>query len=198
MELTEAITLIDHRYLRGAAAGETAAPKRWADLGAGAGLFSRALGRLLPPGSTLHMVDSVPQSPVSVGEQIRVVPHTGDFEQETPDMWDVWGIGVLDGVLMANSLHYVADKPAFLSRLNSRLLPSGVLLLVEYDTDVPVSRWVPYPLSFRAAQDLLSRAGFTGVERISGKPSLFGRAPLYSVIGKLDPARERTLVFNRG
>lgn len=188
MLLKEAITLIDHRYLGGGARDGATAPKRWADLGAGAGLFSRALGQLLPPGSTLHMVDRVTPGEVAGGEgRIRMIRHRGDFER---DGWERWDTGQLDGVLMANSLHYVMDKPAFLARLKSYLAPDGVLLLVEYDTDVPVSRWVPYPLSLPAARELLRAAGFRGVERISGKPSVFGHAPLYSVIGKLDPARE--------
>ena len=178
MELPEAIALIDHPYLH-----DPAAPKRWADLGAGRGLFSRALLRLLPPGGTLHMVDRAGPGDIGhPGAGLRVLRHTADFEHDPPN---TWAHGPLDGVLMANSLHYVADKGAFLALLTSLLVPHGVLLVVEYDTEIPVSRWVPYPMSQARAVGLMRGAGFTGVARIGGRPSAFGHAPLYSVIGRL-------------
>ena len=182
MELPEAIALIDHPYLH-----DSAAPKRWADLGAGRGLFSRALVRLVGAGITLHLVDKAGPGDIGdPGEGVRVLRHTADFERDPPE---AWAAGPLDGVLMANSLHYVADKEAFLGRLRSLLAPGGVLVVVEYNTEIAVSRWVPYPLSQPRAVELMRGAGFTGIERIGSRPSAFGHAPIYSVIGRLGRQR---------
>lgn len=174
MELKDAVALINHPKVSSGPAGA-----HWADLGAGSGLFSRALGQLLGPGSVIYPVDrdrlgNFPDIP----EGVRVLPRSLDFER------DSWQTGKLDGILMANSLHYVADKPSFLTLAKSYLNPGGVLLIVEYDSDIPVPRWVPYPLSFSTARDLLATAGFEAVSRISRRPSLFGRASLYSMVAQ--------------
>src|SRR6185312_1071147 len=53
----------------------------------------------------------------------------------------------LDGVVMANSLHFQRDKDAVLRRMLNYLKPGGRLVLVEYNADRG-NHWVPYPLSF--------------------------------------------------
>ena len=52
MELSTAIALI-----RKGIRNESIEPQVWADLGAGSGLFSRALATLLPPASKIYAVD---------------------------------------------------------------------------------------------------------------------------------------------
>lgn len=171
MELRQAITLIDSPLVRGGHA-----PVRWADLGAGSGLFSRALATLLAPGSLVYLIDREPVSPPpAMPPGIRAVTRTLDFVRGP------WGTGKLDGVLMANSLHYVADQAAFLRHLKSCLSPGGRLLIVEYDHAVSVPRWVPYPFPFAAAVSLLPEAGFTGVTRLGEMPSRYNRGMLYAV-----------------
>ncbi len=51
MELSTAINLIDTTHLT------TQTAQRWADLGAGSGLFTRALASYLQPGSSILAVD---------------------------------------------------------------------------------------------------------------------------------------------
>ena len=117
----------------------------WADLGCGDGTFTRALATLLPPGGVIHAMDrdrralaGIPRS--SSGTSI--VTHTGDFT-EFP-----WPFAGLDGVLLANALHYVRDQAAFVRRLRGWMKPDATIVLVEYDTDRPNPPWVPYPVPF--------------------------------------------------
>ncbi|HZK64914.1 MAG TPA: hypothetical protein VFC34_12260 [Puia sp.] len=80
---------------------------------------------------------------------------------------------------MANSLHFVEDKTAFAEKLKAVLKSEGMLIVVEYDTDVPVRDWVPYPLDFLTLKALFVSVGFGKVERLSEYPSVFGRT-IYS------------------
>jgi ubiquinone/menaquinone biosynthesis C-methylase UbiE len=175
MTQRDAIALIDHPHLR------TAAPTHWADLGCGSGTFTLALAHLLAPGSIIEAIDRKP----GIAKQttpggVTIIPRTGDF------VVDDLGLNGLDGMLMANSLHYVKDKPALLQKLRASYRPAipGLLLLVEYDTDRPTPHWVPYPLSFTAAAVLLPTAGWPLVQKLGSRPSAFGRSELYVVLAR--------------
>lgn len=78
----------------------------------------------------------------------------------------------LDGILAANSLHYVRDQVALLRRWRSYLAPSGRLIVVEYDTDRG-NHWVPHALSFETFSRIAQDAGFTAPERIGAQSSRF-------------------------
>jgi trans-aconitate methyltransferase len=152
-------------------------PSTWADLGAGNGTFTLALAELLPQGSLIHATDvdagalaRIPPSP-----HVRIEKHVGDFTTEWP--FD----RVLDGILMANSLHFVSEQSAFLVRCAARLSPSASFLVVEYDTDVS-NPWVPYPASFGSLSRRFASVGFERVERLSSRRSRYQRASLYSAV----------------
>lgn len=74
---------------------------RWADLGAGEGNFTRALGEVLGPEARITAVDKDARALRSIG---------GAFETRVADFTKPLDLHDLDGVLMANSLHYVRDK----------------------------------------------------------------------------------------
>ena len=168
MELNEAMELI--RYEEIAGAGSSA----WADLGCGSGLFSRALSGLLLPGSTVYAID---KEPVRIeGENgVTIKPLQMDFVANELPLRD------LDGILMANSLHYVSDQPAFIRKAGSYLKTGGSFLIVEYDTD-KANPWVPYPLSYHTLLRLFHRAGYTTIQRLHERASVYRRANIYSVL----------------
>ena len=149
----------------------------WADLGCGTGLFTQALSRLLQPGSTIHGIDTRPSlKRQTTPNGVDLIPLQLDF------VTDDWGLQPLDGILLANSFHYVKDKGAFLSHTKSLLQPNASLLIVEYDTDTPVPTWVPYPLSFPALKDLLTHAGYTVIQKLAEKPSIYGGGNIYAAL----------------
>jgi len=172
MELGQAIQLISNDHIQQQTGAAT-----WADLGCGTGLFTRALATLLQPGSIIYAADKAPA--IAAGDLLHngvsIKPAVLDFVQDHPNF------GLLDGILMANSLHFAADKPALLEKLNQSLPENGCFIIAEYDTDTQNS-WVPYPVSFRALQPLFKNAGFSHIEKLQELPSVYGRANIYTAL----------------
>ncbi len=78
----------------------------------------------------------------------------------------------LDGIVMANSLHFVRHKEPVVQLVRSYLKPGGQIVLVEYNTDAG-NPWVPYPLSFASWQQLAGRCGFGTTRKLAAVPSSF-------------------------
>ena len=147
----------------------------WADLGCGTGLFTYALANILPYGSTIYAVDKTDVKLIS-----HANPHKVDCIKVQADfLRDPIPLPLLDGVIMANSFHYVADKESFISKLKNLISPGGKIIIIEYDTDLPNS-WVPYPMSFEALQHFFHGQGFSSVKKLHDIPSVYGRARIYA------------------
>lgn len=99
----------------------------------------------------------------------------GDFTQYS------WSFPALDGILMANSLHYVRDKTAFIQQATQHLIQTGRFLIVEYDTDA-ANRWVPYPVRYSALEILFKNAGASLVRKIAERPSRYNQGTMYSAL----------------
>jgi len=139
MDIREAVGLIENGV-----SGEEI--QSWADLGSGSGLFSKALISLLPKGSSVLAIDKS-KTPIE-GNGIKAKSANFldlDFED-------------VDGIIMANSLHYVKDQKDFLSKLARK---TKRLILVEYNTDRG-NQWVPYPLSFNKLKSIYPTAKLIG------------------------------------
>jgi ubiquinone/menaquinone biosynthesis C-methylase UbiE len=177
MELSTAIKLIENGMSN---AGEA---QSWLDLGAGSGLFTRALASTLPSGSVVTAIDKSSSFSLSQSN------HKGATHIETRSV-DFTKIDLKDfnvhGILMANSLHYVKGQEGFLKKALDSLLPGGRLIVVEYDTDRG-NTWVPYPLSFNSLSNLLAKTSAGIVTRLGTTPSQFQRGGIYSALIK--PAR---------
>lgn len=144
----------------------------WADLGSGNGLFTRALATLLGRGSTIHAVDRSRQKIEPSFNDNTIVFHHLDFSTDTLPF------AGLDGILMANSMHFVKDKHTLLTRLRNTLRPHGQLVIVEYELDKG-NEWVPYPIPYATLASLLSESGFSAISRVGERPSVYGNRKMY-------------------
>lgn len=175
MELSAAIKLIDNPYLN----KDSNTPETWADLGCGNGLFTKALATLLADGSTIYAIDKTDTFHMDnsiTKSKTNIIFHSQDIEKQELEL------PLLNGILMANMLHYVKDKGPFLEKLKQILKPDTSFLIVEYDTDVPVTQWVPFPISFKAATQLFQQAGYKKIEKLGSQASLYQHSNLYSAI----------------
>jgi ubiquinone/menaquinone biosynthesis C-methylase UbiE len=144
----------------------------WADLGAGTGAFTLALADLIGPHGVIHAIDrdraalsELRNAFVSAVPQAELRARTADFTRPL-DLAD------LDGVVMANSLHFVEDKAAVLALVRGYLRHGGRLLLVEYDSDRG-NPWVPHPLTFETWRHVANDAGFVETRQLATVPSRF-------------------------
>jgi trans-aconitate methyltransferase len=151
-------------------------PTIWADLGCGAGTFTLALADRLAPGSLIHAMDtdsSALRAIPSSHKGTRIATHRGNFIEQT------WPFNGLDGILMANSLHYVEHQEAFIQTCTKYMTSPRRFLIVEYDTNA-ANRWVPYPISRMRLTVLFEAAGYSSIKVLRTRPSVFRRAPLYA------------------
>jgi ubiquinone/menaquinone biosynthesis C-methylase UbiE len=133
----------------------------WADLGAGTGLFTLCLAAVLGPDGLILAVDRDAAALAELEGAWRAAGGARGLavvRTRTADYRELTDLPPLDGVLMANSLHYAADLEASLARVVSYLKPAGALLVVEYDTD-HANPWVPPPVSFARLAAAAPRSG---------------------------------------
>jgi trans-aconitate methyltransferase len=153
-------------------------PTTWADLGCGDGTFTRALANLLAPGSVIHAVDrdadALRRIP-AMQDGVSITTHQADFTGP------VWPFGAIDGVLMANSLHYVRDQVGFIRTAAARMRETARIILVEYDTDA-ANPWVPYPISRSRLRIILQEVGDATIQDLGTRRSIYRRAELYAVL----------------
>jgi SAM-dependent methyltransferase len=153
-------------------------PTTWADLGCGDGTFTLGLAALLAAGSTIHAMDvdrsALGQIPAA-HNAVAIRTHLGDFTTGT------WPFAALDGILMANSLHYVDDQAAFIRACEPRMSSQRRFLIVEYDTN-EASRWLPYPVSRTRLTNLFAAAGYSSIRVLRSRPSVYRRASLYAAV----------------
>ena len=144
----------------------------WLELGSGTGAFTLALADLLGPGGLIHSVDRDRRALAGQARALRERFPAVRLEQRAGDFRRPLGFAGLDGVLMANALHFVKEKAPVLALARSYLAPGGRFVLVEYDTDRG-NPWVPYPIASATWESLAAANGFTGTRRIGRVPSRF-------------------------
>jgi SAM-dependent methyltransferase len=144
----------------------------WADLGSGQGAFTLALAELLGSTGSICTVDrdarALEVQLAALGRSfpaVTVTPIVGDFTKPLD-------LPPLDGIVMANSLHFERNKVPVLRLVRGYLRPTGRLVLVEYGTDHG-NPYVPHPLSFASWAVLAAEAGFRETRQLASVPSRF-------------------------
>lgn len=167
LNLDDAVELIKPAF------AQIKSPQLWADLGSGSGLFARALAALLLPGSTIQAVDKRKQRIEQTFNGNAIVFHDLDFTG------GILPFGELDGILMANSLHFVKEKEGLLSTLRGHLHKNGQLLIIEYDMHKG-NGWVPYPIPYLSLKELLTKVGFSNIHAVGERRSMYQAGKMYA------------------
>ncbi len=144
----------------------------WADLGAGDGAFTLALAELLGPAATLYALDRDAAALRRLAIHVRARFPATHLHTRAADFTQPLELPLLDGVVMANSLHYVRAQTALVAQVKRYLHPQGRLVVVEYNTDRG-NQWVPHALSFTTWQQISLRAGFAHTQLLATHPSRF-------------------------
>ena len=151
----------------------TARGGSWADLGAGEGAFTLALADLLGPEAHITAVDKDARALRAIGRGIET--RVADFTRPLD-------LRELDGVVMANSLHFVRNKRPVLLAVRAMLKPGAPLVVVEYSTDRG-NPWVPHPFSFETWKSMAADAGLVGTALLATVPSRYFGA-MYSAVSR--------------
>ncbi len=170
MKISEAVALIRNPCF------ERPVSQSWCDLGCGKGTFTLALAQSLAPGSTIHAVDLDSQALGTIPDEyhgVAIRKVLGDLR--SPGL----RLPRVDGILMANSLHFIQDQALFLRKL---LSVTDCFLIVEYDRSKP-SPWGPYPVGFERLCELFRESGVDRIEKLTTRRSRFG-GTLYSAFAK--------------
>ena len=174
---------MDHRdHVRLIRDGIEPGARTWADLGSGQGAFTLALADVLGPTGSIYSVD---RDARALSIQLQAIARSFPSVTVTPliaDFTERLELPPVDGIVMANSLHFEPDKLAVLRLVATYLRPGGRLVLVEYDADHG-NTWVPFPLSFRTWETLATEAGFHETRRLGSVPSRF-LGSIYSAVSR--------------
>jgi ubiquinone/menaquinone biosynthesis C-methylase UbiE len=158
----------------------------WADLGAGSGAFTFALRELTGPTTSIYAVDKDRASLNELEQGYRA--RFGDSQNLkliAGDFTRILDLPALDGILMANSLHFFKNKENVLHHVHSLLKPNGILLIVEYNVDSG-NMWVPYPFSFETYRKLAPRANFKEPRLLATTSSRFLKGFYSAITTKID------------
>ncbi len=147
--------------------------RRWLELGAGRGAFTLALADLIGPGADIVAIDrDRGDLAVLASTMSRRFPEAdlttvvGDFSRPLPVE------AGFDGLLAANSLHFVRDPGAVIDSARPLLRPGARIVVVEYDSDSG-NPWVPYPFSYATWQEIAARTGLLDTRLVGRVPSRF-------------------------
>lgn len=166
-------------------AGVSVPKGTWADIGAGRGAFTLALADLLEPEGRIIAVDRDAAALHENADAVaRRFPRVS-IETLVADLTGSLTLPLLDGLVAANSLHFVARRRQVevVRRLATLVRPGGAFIVVEYDADRG-NPWVPNPFSARSWAGMAAAAGLSDTREIGRVPSRFLGA-IYAAVSRV-------------
>lgn len=144
----------------------------WADLGSGTGAFTLALADLIGPEGEIYSFDLDARALRDQERALRASFPAVPVQARVADFARLPALPPLDGIVMANALHFQRDKTPALRAVRNALRPGGRFLLVEYNADHG-NRFVPYPLSYPTWETVARQHGFEATRLLATVPSRF-------------------------
>ena len=157
----------------------------WADLGAGTGVFTRALSEVVGTGGRVIAVDRDAGALRAIRTWAARLYDGPEVDVVEADVARGLSLPRLHGVVMANVLHFIPDAAAVLSSVVQRLNPGGRVVVIEYEGRRP-SRWVPYPVSAARLEELAADAGLAPPRVVATRPSAYGGDLYVAVTSRME------------
>ena len=149
----------------------------WADFGCGTGNFTQALRELLGE-EAIYAIDR-DQRALNRLESRLPSPNlktiNTDFTQQLE-------LPPLDGLLIANALHFVRRQEKTLQLLKSYLRPGGKFVIVEYDVKMPRG-YIPHPVPYSRFAILARNIGLENVQKVGSRKSPSSGITMYTASG---------------
>jgi ubiquinone/menaquinone biosynthesis C-methylase UbiE len=152
----------------------------WADFGSGTGAFTLALAELIQPIGMIISIDRDGSALQAQEKQMSARFPEVDVRYLKANYAHPIDLPPLDGIIAANTLHFLLDKEAVLNLFFAYLKPTGRMILVEYNIDRG-NYAVPYPLPYPVWERLSKAAGFAVTQLLATRPSSFLRE-IYSAL----------------
>ena len=144
----------------------------WADLGCGDGIFTAALVTLLKPGSEIYAVDKDRHTLAALTRHFAESFPGASLHPVVADFAHPLALPRLDGLLMANALHFVREQERVLAHMVGLLKPGGKLIVVEYNTNRG-NLAVPHPIDDKGFLALAGKVGLSQASILNTMPSTF-------------------------
>lgn len=144
----------------------------WADLGCGDGVYTLLLCELLTRGSRIYAVDRERRALNLLEGKLLGRADNSVVTTTTADFTKALSLPPLNGIVMANSLHFVRNKKPVLRQLADLLKPGGRLVVIEYNAGRSNCA-VPHPLDEHGFLRLVETAGLLNGQIVARAPSSF-------------------------
>ena len=144
----------------------------WADFGSGRGAFTLALAELVGPEGMIFSVDKSQSALNQQQHSLRIRFPNVEVRYLKADFPGPVDLPTLDGLVVANALHFLKDKEKTVALLRDYLRPAGRFIVVEYNTDRG-NHWVPYPFSYPIWQSIARGNGLQKTRLLATTPSSF-------------------------
>jgi SAM-dependent methyltransferase len=144
----------------------------WADLGCGDGIFTAALHTFTRPGATIYAVDRDARSLAALQRHFAESFSDADLRPLPGDFTEPLELPPLDGILVANALHFERDAHRVMAHIAGWLKPGARLIVVEYNTTRGNSA-VPHPIDEHHFLQIANAIGLREARILARIPSTF-------------------------